>query len=100
MRAQWRNEMSLYSGRKCDLCDKSILSMYNPKLPYKIYCYECHRSDAWDPKNYEMEYDFNKKFFKQLGKYIDPNICKEINNRIGEVQEDNCIFDSIHDLYI
>jgi hypothetical protein len=66
MRAQWRNEMTLYSGRKCDLCQKSVLSMYNPKSPYKIYCYDCFYSDKWNSKDYALDYDFNKLFFDQL----------------------------------
>jgi len=66
MRAMWRNEMSLYSGRKCDLCKKDILTMYNPKLPYIVYCYECFYSDKWDAKTYAQNYDFSKTFFEQL----------------------------------
>ena len=46
MRAIWRNEMSLYSGRKCGLCEKSVLSMYNPKSDYITYCYECYMSQS------------------------------------------------------
>ena len=64
--AVWRNEMSLYSGKKCDLCGKNIVTMYNPKLPHKVYCYECYISDSWDPKSYSKEYDFTKPFFEQL----------------------------------
>jgi formylmethanofuran dehydrogenase subunit E len=70
MRAQWRNEMTLYSGRKCELCGKSILSMYNPKLPHKIYCTDCWYSDKWEPKDYGIEYDKSKPFFEQLGELI------------------------------
>ena len=33
MRAMFRNETTLYSGRKCGLCEKNIITMYNPKLP-------------------------------------------------------------------
>ena len=45
MRALFRNETTLYSGRTCALCGKGIISMYNPKLPYTIYCYECFYSE-------------------------------------------------------
>jgi len=68
MKAMWRNEMSLYSGRKCGLCGKNVLSMYNPKPGYITYCYKCYLSDSWDPKEYAKEYDFNKTFFEQLDK--------------------------------
>jgi len=66
MRAMWRNEMSLYSGRKCDLCGKSILSNYNPKLPYRVYCYDCYYSEKWDPKDYALSYDKSRPFFDQM----------------------------------
>ena len=36
MKAMWRNETTLYSGRKCDLCSKNIISIYNPKSPYTV----------------------------------------------------------------
>lgn len=70
MRAQWRNEMTLYSGRKCDMCGKGILSMYNPKSPYKIYCYECFYSEKWDPKDYGMNYDKSRPFFEQFNELL------------------------------
>jgi hypothetical protein len=38
IRAIWRNEMCLYTGRKCELCNKDVISMYSPKSPYRIYC--------------------------------------------------------------
>jgi len=102
MKAIWRNEMVLYTGRKCDLCGKNILSIYNPKSPYKIYCYECHRSDLWDPKKYERNYNFSVSFFSQLNKLLfeipqkttfisendGPNINSEYTNMAGGMK--NC----------
>mgnify|MGYP001616118688 FL=1 len=70
MRAIWRNETSLYSGRKCGLCQKNIVTMYNPKLPYVVYCNECYRSDRWDAGFYKTDYDQSKPFFGQLGKLL------------------------------
>ncbi len=70
MRAMWRNEMTLYSGRKCAMCDKSILSMYNPKSPYKVFCYDCFYSEKWDPKDYAMDYDKSKPFFEQMDMFL------------------------------
>ena len=66
MRAVWRNEMSLYSGRTCGLCNKNIITMYNPKSPYTVYCNTCYRGDSWDPKSYAQDYDFSRPFFEQL----------------------------------
>lgn len=102
MRAVWRNETTLYSSRKCDMCNKFIISMYNPKLLYKIYCYECYVSDSWDPKNYAINYDFHKPFFEQLNElfhkvpqnttFIDtssgPNFNSEYANMAGGMK--NC----------
>ena len=70
MRALWRNENILYSGRKCDFCNKSVITMYNPKSPYKIYCYKCFYSDKWNPKDYAMNYDKTKTFFEQMKEFL------------------------------
>jgi len=70
MRAMFRNEMTLYSGRKCGLCGKSVISMYNPKSPYTIYCYDCFYSDKWDPKDYAMDYDFSHSFLEQMKDFL------------------------------
>ncbi len=64
-RAMWRNETTLYS-RTCDLCQKNIISMYNPKSPYVIYCYDCYNSDTWNATDFAKEYDYSKTFFEQL----------------------------------
>src|SRR3989344_5716325 len=96
-RAIWRNETTLYTGRKCAKCGKSIVSMYNPKSPYTIYCHECYNSDSWDPRDYAMDYDENRSFFKQFGELIKkvpksttymttasgPNINSEYTNMAG-----------------
>ncbi|OGI85883.1 hypothetical protein A3A01_01095 [Candidatus Nomurabacteria bacterium RIFCSPLOWO2_01_FULL_39_17] len=66
MRALFRNETTLYSGRQCGLCGKNIVSMYNPKSPYIVYCHDCYQSDKWDSFSYAKEYDFHRSFFEQL----------------------------------
>ncbi|HEY4513619.1 MAG TPA: hypothetical protein VJH06_03865 [Candidatus Paceibacterota bacterium] len=66
MRALFRNETTLYSGRKCALCGKAVISMYNPKSPYTIFCYDCFYSEKWEPKDYAMDYDENRPFIEQL----------------------------------
>ncbi len=70
MRAVWRNELTLYSGRKCGLCEKSVMSMYNPKSPYTIYCYDCFYSEKWDPKDYSIDYDISRPFFDQMKEFL------------------------------
>ena len=64
-RYAWRNIMSLYNS-KCDLCDKSVISLYAPDSGITVYCNKCWWSDKWDPKSYAMDYDFYKSFFTQF----------------------------------
>ena len=70
MRALWRNETTLYSGKNCDLCGKKLVTMYNPKSPYKVYCHECYYSDKWDPKSYATGYDFDRPFLEQMKEFL------------------------------
>jgi len=95
----WRNERSLYR-RKCDLCHKDILSAYDPRESWNVYCYTCWWGDGWDPLAYGKEYDFKKPFFEQ---FIDllhrvpitnlwgfDNVNCEYANHIGHSK--NCYF--------
>lgn len=70
MRSLWRNETTLYSGQKCGLCDKSIISMYNPKSPHTIYCHDCFVSDKWNARDYAIDFDENKSFLEQFKRLI------------------------------
>lgn len=63
-RLAWRNSMSLFN-RKCDLCQKSVVTIYAPDSGITVYCNKCWWSDKWDPKSYAMDYDFSKPFFTQ-----------------------------------
>src|SRR3989338_8059908 len=84
MRAVWRNEYTLYN-RICTLCGRSIISMYNPKSPYIVFCNDCWISDKWDPFSYTMDYDPNKQFFDQLKELIIkvPKSATYITNAVG-----------------
>lgn len=64
-RMSWRNERKFYR-RKCDLCQRSMLAMYAPEVPFPVYCSECWWSDKWDPLQYDREFDFSRSFFKQF----------------------------------
>lgn len=64
-RAAFRNEFSLYN-RKCDLCGQGIISMYNPRAPYVVYCVSCWFSDKWDPFSFGRDYDLKRPFFEQF----------------------------------
>ena len=108
MRAMWRNEMSLYSGRKCELCKKNIVTMYNPKSQYKIYCFDCYSSDKWDSRDYTRDFSINEPFFNQLKKLLvnvpksatfiskadGPNINSEYANMAGGLKNCYMVFNS------
>lgn len=61
----WRNERTLYR-RKCDLCEKNIISIYPDSSTFSVYCQECWWSDKWDVMQFGKEYDFSKPFFVQF----------------------------------
>jgi len=97
-RALFRNETTLYS-RKCGLCGKFVVSSYNPKSPYTIYCEKCWESDAWDPYSFGKDYDPSRPFFEQFGELfkkvplkstmistsskLGPNVNSEYTNYAG-----------------
>ncbi len=64
-RLLWRNERWLYK-RKCDATWKSIISMYSPDKPYKVYSQEVWWSDGWNAFDYGKEFDFSRSFFEQF----------------------------------
>lgn len=68
-KAMWRNETTLYS-RTCDMCQKGIISMYNPASPYVVYCHNCFYSEKWDPTSYALSYDQSRPFFEQLNELL------------------------------
>ncbi len=68
-RNAWRNTFSLYS-RKCDSCQKSVISLYAPDSGITIYCNKCWWSDKWDAKSFGVDYDFSKPFFTQFRELI------------------------------
>ena len=68
-RLVFRNERSLYRDI-CDLCKKSIFSLYAPEKPFTVYCRECWYGDGWDPLAYGRAYDWNKSFFAQLRQHM------------------------------
>ncbi|MCX6723225.1 MAG: hypothetical protein NT094_04160, partial [Candidatus Staskawiczbacteria bacterium] len=60
-----RNEWNFYK-RNRTLCDKSMVSIYNPSYPGPVYCHDCWWSDKWDPFDYGQDFDFNRSFFEQF----------------------------------
>src|SRR3990167_1931595 len=64
-RMAWRNERAFYK-RKCDLCQKDIISVYSSQFPKKVYCSNCWNGDKWDAIDYGQNIDFSESFFKQF----------------------------------
>ena len=65
-RLAYRNESHLYQ-RACDLCHKNVFSVYDKDIPFPVYCKDCYLSDAFDPLQYGVDYDFSHGFFEQFG---------------------------------
>lgn len=86
MRAMWRNETTLYSGQKCDMCSKNIVTIYNPKLKYLKYCYDCYYSEKWAPRDTAIDYDKSRTFIDQLKELIQktPKNCLGISTGDGQ----------------
>lgn len=68
IRLAHRNRRNLYH-RKCDLTGKSLISMYSPDSPYKVY-YNPEREKNIDWTDYWKEFDFNRPFFEQLNELM------------------------------
>jgi hypothetical protein len=96
-RMNYRNERSLYR-QNCNLCKKSIISMYAPENNYVVYCNECYASDNWNPIDYGKDIDFSQSFFEQLNElfkkiprralYQDFAVDSEYTNQIVYIK--NC----------
>lgn len=102
-RLVFRNERTLYK-RPCDLCKKSMISIYTDDSPYKVYCSDCWWSDNWNPKDFAMDYDLNKTFFEQykelqlkvprLGLLAIQNVRSDYTNGSAENKDCYLIFAS------
>lgn len=64
-RLSFRNERNLYH-RKCDSCEKQIISIYRAESPHRVYCNACWWSDKWSAQSYGQDFDFNRPFFDQM----------------------------------
>ncbi len=65
----WRNERTLYK-RTCDLCNKSIISIYPAGSDFPVYCEGCWWSDKWNPELFARSYDFARPFFSQFSEFL------------------------------
>ncbi|MFH0819085.1 MAG: hypothetical protein V1898_03780 [Patescibacteria group bacterium] len=66
----WRNERVFYL-RKCDKCNKQMVSCFSAEAEHPVYCNDCWWSDEFDATKYGCNYDFNKSFFEQFKNLIE-----------------------------
>ncbi len=87
-RMSWRNERKFHK-RKCDLCQKSILSMYSAEVKFPVYCLDCWWSDNWTCP--AQDFDFTRPFFEQFFELRDktPHFCLA-NDRTTMENSDFC----------
>lgn len=70
-RLAFRNERALYK-RKCDLCQKEVVSIYSSTppsgwvKPFTVYCPDCWFSDQWDELANGRDFKSSKPFFSQF----------------------------------
>ena len=64
-RLMFRNERTFYK-RNCELCGKSVISLFAPERGRRVYCQPCWWGDGWDGTDYGMNYDPGRNFFEQL----------------------------------
>lgn len=69
-RLVFRNERNYYK-RNCDLCQKPIISVYDPARVKNVFCHHCWWGDGWDAKDYAREFDFNRPFFSQYRELLE-----------------------------
>jgi len=88
-RLSWRNDFVFYN-RECDLCKRKIISIYSPDNSQVIYCNKCWWGDGWDPKSYEIDFDFSRPFFEQFKQFRTkvPALALVNDNGIGSVNSE------------
>ncbi len=69
-RLVFNNERKYYK-RKCDLCSKDMVSVYDPERIKNVYCYKCWWGDGWDPSDYGRDFDFSKDFNSQYRQLLE-----------------------------
>ena len=104
-RLSFRNERKLYK-RTCDFSWESIVSVYSPEKPYKIFHPKYRWSDTRDPMDYGVEVDMKKSFLEQyLTMYnviphlslfagVESNENSEYTNHITNLKNCYLIFNS------
>lgn len=88
-RLAFRNERTWYR-RKCDLCRRSIVSVYPADAVQPVYCQKCWWGDGWDPSEYGMKFDFNRTFAEQFKELINrvPALSMQNDDGVGSVNSE------------
>ena len=86
----WRNERALYK-RTCDLCAKSMFSMYPAASVFPVYCIDCWRSDKWDAMSHGTDYNWNKPFIMQFKELLH-RVPRQSLFQLTSVNSDFCNF--------
>lgn len=86
-----RSQTSLYK-RDCDMCIKSIVSMYAPEKPFPVYCRDCFNADSWDATEYGQDIDFTRSFFEQFHNLMQkvPRIALIGTNKVNSDYSNHC----------
>lgn len=66
-RLAWRNERTLHKRKSNEPGkDETLISLYREGSPVQtVYSHKYWQSDAWDPRDYAMDYDKTRPFFEQ-----------------------------------
>lgn len=93
-RLSFRNERTMY-GRSCDLCKKTLVSIYPEKAPFPVYCPDCWWSDKWEGTQYGLEYNSSAPFFDQF-KELQARVPRLSSLSLNSVNSDytNCAADN------
>ena len=67
LRLSFRNERTFYK-RKCDKCERDVVSMYSINKPFTVYCYDCWFKDNWGGEDFALDYNSGISFFEQFEK--------------------------------
>lgn len=85
-RGIFRNEHTYYRTKSA-MSGKSLISVYAPDRPYKVFSFEEWWGDKWNALDYGRDFDFGRGFFEQFAElFLDvPKI-----NLIQDGTSENC----------
>ncbi len=60
-----RNERNFYPDQ-CELCKKSVISLYSADKSITVYCHDCWWGETWTGLDYGKDIDWTRPFFDQF----------------------------------